>query len=374
VKHSPAVKLLDSLLASAVSHNASDAHIEPFENEIRVRFRIHGRLSAFETMDIFFLEPLISRLKIISNMDIGTTREPQEGRFTLPQSGADCRVSVIPTVFGESAVVRIFYSKRKSSGLGELGYFDDDAKRIDGILRGRGGAAFVAGPTGSGKTATLYAFLNRLNDNTRKIITIEDPVENFIDGATQINVTKNLDFETAAPFILRQDPDVIMIGEVRTPQTAEQTIRAAITGHLTLASMHVKDAAGAVTRLLDMGIENYLIAEALRGIIAQRLARELCPRCKKEVWVNNKILNIEGKVFEPVGCERCFGGYSSRFAVYEILEATDEIREMIEMKKSADTIRNYLSAQGFEFIKDCAVKNVKLGRTSIEEALNVIYQ
>ncbi len=322
-------------------------------------------------------------LRHYPNLDISERRFPQEGHFSLVKylENVDFRISFIPTVFGEKAVIRIIYTSNLDIKRDDLGFFEDDILKIDKILKSPHGMVIVTGPTGSGKTTTLYSFLNELDHKALNIVTIEDPVENFFYGISQISINKkiNFDFKNALSYVLRQDPDVIMVGEIRDSETADIAIKASLTGHLVLTTLHTNDAVSTVLRLINMGIDNFLVSSSIRAIISQRLVRRLCNNCKIKYEIDeyhSNILNIPAgtKIFKKHGCKKCnFSGYSGRFAVYELLFMDEILIELIDKNASIEDIKKYITQNGFKFIIDCLYRHLILGNTSIEEMLRVTY-
>jgi len=383
INDSPVVKLVESIVKSALSKNASDIHIDPNGREIVVRFRIDGKLEVFEKVSLDFLDELVSRFKILAGLDIGEKRFPQEGHFKNQHSHDkyDFRISVMPTIYGENVVIRIIYATQKLESKEHLGFFEDDIKKLDKVLSNPHGAIIVTGPTGSGKTTTIYSFLSQLETSMKKIITIEDPVEKFIPSIVQINVNKKagLDFDNALEFILRQDPDVILVGEIRNEKTAKLAISSSITGHLVLSTLHTNNMVTTIKRLIDLGVDTYLVLAGVRAIISQKLVRRLCPHCKTKKVVTPHIadalkLKIDTEIFEEVGCPKCnYSGYTGRFAVYEILILNDNIKELFKGDKSEKEIFENLKAMNFSFIEDSLRKNVLLGNTSANEMLGNLF-
>ena len=355
----PIVRLVNSIFEQAITSRASDIHIEPFENEIKVRYRIDGVLYDVLKLDIGILSSLVARIKIIGNMDIAEKRIPQDGRTTYIFSDKiyDMRISSLPCVYGEKIVVRVIDKSAFVRSKAELGLTEEDEEKFNKLIAAPHGIILVCGPTGSGKSTTLYTILNELNTGTRNIITVEDPVESTIEGINQVevNTKAGLTFAAALRSILRQDPDIIMIGEIRDRETADMAIRAAITGHLVLSTIHTNDAASAITRLVDMGIENFLISSSLVGVISQRLVRKLCSYCKEpyEPSEEEKILldikqDENVKLYRKRGCHICDRkGYYGRTGVYEILIVTKELRKLINKKDvSSEEIKELLSNRG----------------------------
>ena len=381
VNSSPVVVLVTSLVEQAVRQRASDIHIEAGPDRVRVRCRVDGILYQTATYDQRLLSAIVARVKIISGMDISEKRKPQDGRFsiTVDRREYDVRVSTLPTVYGEKCVMRLAQKKALSRSKSALGLSGDDLEKFDHILKKPNGIVLVTGPTGSGKSTTLYTALSELNSDTVNIVTVEDPVEANIEGDNQVQVNPKADltFANALRSILRQDPDIIMIGEIRDSETASIAVQASITGHLVVSTLHTNDTASSITRLLDMGIESYLIADATVGIIAQRLVRRLCPDCKKA----RPILEHEAEYLElprekrstallcePVGCQRCGGtGYYDRIGVYEIMEITPTLRSMIAKRCSADELRQAAINEGMHTMRESAKRLVLEGITSLSE-------
>lgn len=335
----PIIKLCDSILKDAVNRGASDIHIEPFENEIILRFRIDGRLVIIDKMTPTYYQSILARYKIMAEMNIAERRVPQDGAIKLDigNSKYDFRVSTLPTLFGEKIVIRIYDVGLSTSSLGNLGMDKKQEELVLNMIHRPHGILLLTGPTGSGKSTSLYTFLRYLNKTETNIITVEDPVENQINGINQVQVNPkaNLTFANALRSILRQDPNIIMIGEIRDEETAQIATRAAITGHLVLSTIHANDSYGVVSRLINMGIAPYLVADSLLGSISQRLVRKLCPNCKKGHLTSAMEMSVLGlkkpvKIYEPVGCHACnHTGYNGRVGVFEILVNNHEIRETI---------------------------------------------
>jgi general secretion pathway protein E len=331
----PVIRMINALLTQSLREGASDIHIEPFEQTSVVRFRIDGALRDIVRPRKAIHASLISRIKIMSQLDIAEKRLPQDGRITLRVGGkpVDVRVSTLPTGHGERAVLRLLDKEAGRLDLSHLGMSPDLLPQFDKLINQPHGIVLVTGPTGSGKTTTLYAALSRLNASTTNIMTVEDPIEYDLNGVgqTQVNARIDMTFAKALRAILRQDPDVIMIGEIRDLETAQIAVQASLTGHLVLATLHTNDAASAVTRLLDMGIEPFLLSSSLLGVMAQRLVRKLCSHCKQQ----------DGAVWHAVGCERCgHTGYQGRVGVYELLETNEQIRAQIHNQASEADIRD----------------------------------
>lgn len=386
VNNSPIVKLVKSLIEQAVRQRASDIHIEPMDHQIRVRYRIDGALYEKATYATTLLPAIAARIKIIGGMDISEKRKPQDGRITqiVDRQEFDIRVSVLPTVFGEKIVMRLTSKLALTKKKGQLGFTEEELVKFNHILENPHGILLVTGPTGSGKSTTLYTALSELNKENVNIITVEDPVEANIDGINQVHVNPKADltFATALRSILRQDPDIIMIGEIRDSETANIAVQASITGHLVVSTLHTNSAASTITRLEDMGIESYLLADSMIGVIAQRLVRRLCPECKRSrrAEYEEKILlqvptEEEVTVFEPCGCNRCDQtGYKGRIGVYEIMEVTHELKKVIAQKAGADEIKEKALSEGMSTLRMSATKYVLNGTTSIEEMKKVSFE
>lgn len=386
VNSSPIVQLVKSIIEQGARQRASDIHIEALEKIVRVRYRIDGALYERFTYDIHLLPAIIARIKILGGMDIAEKRKPQDGRITImvDRREFDIRVSVLPTVFGEKCVMRLAQKNNLTRDKSELGLSPQDMAEFDDILKNPHGMILVTGPTGSGKSTTLYTALHELNNEEVNIITVEDPVEANIDGVNQVQVNPkaNLTFGTALRSILRQDPDIIMIGEIRDAETAEIAVQASITGHLVVSTLHTNSAAGTLTRLMDMGVESYLLADSMVGVIAQRLVRRLCPACKKQVEATEEekaILEIDGEepvqLYRPCGCPQCGNtGYIDRIGIYEIMRITPEVREAISHRKSTQEIARVALAQGMRTLQSSARKLVREGITSVAEMMRATYE
>ena len=381
VNSSPVVMLVTSLVEQAVRQRASDIHIEAEPDRIRVRFRVDGVLFTTASYDLRLQHAIVARVKVISGLDISEKRKPQDGRFTamVDHREYEVRVSTLPTVHGEKCVLRLNQKKALTRTKKSLGLSDEEIKTFDRILANPNGIVLVTGPTGSGKSTTLYATLNELNSDMVNIVTVEDPVEANIEGISQVQVNPkaNLTFANALRSILRQDPDIIMIGEIRDGETAAIAVQAAITGHLVVSTLHTNDTASSVTRLLDMGIESYLIADSVVGIIAQRLVRRLCPQCKRlHTLLPHEAEYLEltpeqaktAQVYEAVGCQRCNGtGFFDRTGVYEMMEITPEVRHMIARRANTDDLRDAAIASGMHTLRQSARRLVLEGVTTIQE-------
>ncbi len=383
IKNAPAVKLVESLINEAIVLNASDVHVEPFEKFVRVRYRIDGVLYETSRFDINLFSAVSTRLKIIAGLNIAEKRSPQDGRIRLKIKDVhyDFRVSTIPTVYGEKLVIRILDTTAFTFTREQIGFRPEDNKILDKILSSPHGIILLTGPTGCGKTTTLYTFIKELNsDSSKNIITVEDPVEYTIDGVNQVQVNPkaNVTFANALRSILRQDPNIIMIGEIRDEETAEIGIRSAITGHLVFSTLHTNDAIGAITRLIDMKVQPYFVADAIVGVIAQRLVRILCEHCKKEELTNEAEMKILGlikpqKIYRPVGCPACkYTGYKGRTAVCEIFEMNTEIKEIIQRNPTTERIRKLAIKNGMIELSEVGKKKVLEGITSVFELLTII--
>jgi type IV pilus assembly protein PilB len=386
VNSSPVVLLVNSMIEQAARQRASDIHIEAMENVVRVRFRIDGALYEKYKYDIHLLPAIIARLKIIGGMDISEKRKPQDGRITMvvDRIEYDIRVSILPTVFGEKCVMRLAQKKALTRNKKDLGLNPEDLRAFDNILKNPNGILLVTGPTGSGKSTTLYTALSELNTEDVNIITVEDPVEANIDGINQVQVNPKADltFASALRSILRQDPDIIMIGEIRDGETAGIAVQASITGHLVVSTLHTNSAAATLSRLEDMGIESYLLADSMVGIIAQRLVRRLCPNCKKPHIATDEekeIMHIDDDgeitIYEAVGCDKCdHTGYVGRIGIYEIMTVTQTIKDLINHHATAIEIQKAAQAEGMHTLRESAAKLVLEGTTSYKELLHTTFQ
>jgi type IV pilus assembly protein PilB len=379
----PIVKLVNSIIAQAAERGASDIHFEPDGRELRVRFRIDGVLSVSTTIPQRMVAGVVSRAKIMAELDIAEKRVPQDGRVSLTIDGrhVDIRVVTLPSVHGESLVMRILDKEQVKLDLDKLGMQDDERKRFSTAFSQSYGAVLATGPTGSGKSTTLYAALQQLNTTEKNIITIEDPVEYQLDGVTQVQVNPKagLSFANGLRSMMRADPDIIMVGEIRDGETAQIAVESALTGHLVLSTLHTNDAPTAITRLIEMGIEPFLVASAIDCVVAQRLARTLCPTCKKRTIVPTHVLRESGfhvtldlEAYEPVGCGRCGGmGYKGRLGLYEVMTVTEEIRKLVLERAPADEIASVAASQGMRRLRDDGFEKVKAGLTSLAEVARV---
>ena len=385
VDNSPIVLLVNKIIEQAVNERASDIHIEALEDQVRVRYRIDGVMQEIFRYPKDLQSAIVARIKIVSGMNISEKRAPQDGRMTLVFNRVeyDLRVSSLPTTFGEKVVMRIASKSGLNKEKSELGFQEEELKRFDGILRNPHGIILVTGPTGSGKSTTLYTVLNELNEGAVNIITVEDPVEADVDGINQVQVNEKagLTFASALRSILRQDPDIIMIGEIRDEETASIAVKAAITGHLVVSTLHTNSAVSTITRLEDMGIEPYMVADSVVGIIAQRLVRRICPKChvQKQMSETDKLrLHFRGEssplIYEPSanGCAYCNNsGYRGRIGVYEIMPITQALRDIISRGGGADEIQKVALKEGLTTLHLSAAKLVLKGITSVAEVERV---
>ena len=380
----PTIKLVNSIIAQAVEDGASDIHFEPHGRDMRVRFRVDGVLHETTSIPRRMVPGVVSRVKIMGDLDISERRIPQDGRVSLSVEGhsVDIRIVTLPSAGGEGIVMRILDKEQAIIGLDALGIKDSSRKRFEAGFMQSYGAVLVTGPTGSGKSTTLYAALNALNTIEKNIITIEDPVEYQIDGINQIgvNLKSGLTFATGLRSILRADPDIVMVGEIRDADTAKISIEAALTGHLVLSTLHTNDAPSAITRLTEMGIAPFLTASAVDVVVAQRLARRLCNYCKQRTVLTVEQLKAANyfeaafdiEAYEPIGCARCgHTGYKGRVGMYEVMTVSDEIRALTIDRASADVIRATAVQQGMRLLRDDGLEKVRLGVTSIAEVARV---
>jgi general secretion pathway protein E len=379
----PVIRLVNQMLSRAVEQRASDVHVEPFENELRVRYRIDGVLHDVDSPPRTMSAAVISRIKLMAKLNIAERRLPQDGRIKIRLVGReiDLRVSSLPTLYGESVVMRILDRQSIKIDLGTLGMPEDVLKKFSHMIAQPHGLLLVTGPTGSGKTTTLYGALDKINSPELKIITIEDPVEYQLRGVNQIHVRSQigLTFASGLRSIVRQDPDVIMVGEIRDAETAEIAIQAALTGHLVFSTLHTNDSSGAVSRLLDMGVEDYLLASSMLGAMAQRLVRNLCTRCKRPQQAGPELMRElemgDGPaptIYEQVGCRECAGtGYRGRSGIYELLDVDDQIRRLILARTPADQIKAAAVSRGMRTLRDDGWRKVLEGVTTSAEVLRV---
>ncbi|ODM28019.1 type II secretion system protein E [Clostridium sp. Bc-iso-3] len=385
LENAPIVKMVNIIFQKAVATRASDIHIEPQEDCVLIRYRIDGQLVEIMKYDKKIVPSIVARIKIISGLNIAEKRVPQDGRIgmKIDDRDYDMRVSVLPTMFGEKIVIRIADKEGFNVSKLDLGFFEDDMEKFDQIISSPHGIVLVTGPTGSGKSTTLYTALKELCKPNVNILTVEDPVESTIKGINQVqvNVKAGLTFAAALRSFLRQDPDIIMVGEIRDGETAEIAIRSAITGHLVFSTLHTNDAASSVTRMIDMGIEPFLLSSSLVGLIAQRLVRRLCPHCKEAVQpdMNERdILDLkedeEITIYHAKGCDQCNNtGYKGRIAVYEILTVDREIKELISKNVSSDIIKEAAIKTGMKTLRMNCTRLVKNGVTTIDEMLRIAY-
>ena len=383
---SPVVQLVNTMLQQAARQRTSDIHVEPMEDRVRVRFRIDGVLYEKFSYSNELLSAIIARLKIMSGLDISEKRKPQDGRATIfvDHVEYDIRVSMLPTVYGEKCVMRLQEKTSLNRSKSKLGFFPDDLEKFDHLLKNPNGILLVTGPTGSGKSTTLYTVLSELNREGVNIITVEDPVEANVPGVNQVqtNDKAGLTFASALRSILRQDPDIIMIGEIRDTETAEIAVRASITGHMVLSTLHTNSAAKTIARLVDMGIAPYMIADSVFGIIAQRLVRRLCPDCKEEYEASATEKEILGvpldqpcKIYKPKGCDKCNGtGYKGRIGVYEIMTVTDKLSTIISKGGDADAIKEEAVKEGMITLAGNAARLVLNGTTTVSEAERIAFE
>ncbi|MCE5313635.1 MAG: ATPase, T2SS/T4P/T4SS family [Armatimonadota bacterium] len=386
-EEAPVIKLANMIISRGVSDGASDIHIEPGKDGVRVRLRIDGLLHEVMQVPKKVQASLTSRFKIMAEMDIATKRTPQDGRISavIDNRQFDFRVSTLPSVFGEKIVLRILDKSSISIGLHKLGLLPETLERFESLISRTYGIILVTGPTGSGKSTTLYSVLSKLNSGEKNILTIEDPVEYEVAGLTQvqINTRAGLTFASGLRTMLRQDPDIAMIGEIRDAETATIATEAALTGHLVLSTLHTNDAPGALTRMVDMGIEPFLIASSVIGVLAQRLVRVVCPKCKEQYQpprdaIKRLGIDVDGDTrvsfYRGKGCDHCRGnGYKGRLGVYELMLVNDRVRDLVLQKSSAHLIREAAIETGMKSLKDDAIAKILLGQTTLEECLRVIY-
>ena len=379
----PLVRLVNSLIHEAVKRDCSDIHIEPFETFLRVRFRIDGVLEEIQKIPFKLTPAIVSRIKILAGLDICEKRIPQDGviNFRMEESGADLRVSTLPSAFGEKVVMRVLGTTNLNNDLSKLGIPDHQLKPLRKHIHNPNGLVLVTGPTGSGKTTTLYAGLNELNDITRSVFTAEDPVEGNLPGVTQCQVNNGVGFTFSSILrsFLRQDPDVILVGEIRDQETAEIAIKASLTGHLVLSTLHTNCSSSTIQRMIDIGIAPYLITSSVNCIVAQRLVRRICDDCKEETPVSKEMLDSLGldantldttHIYRGTGCENCHGtGFKGRAPVYEVLEMNDELRRLILRGGSKIEVKRLARAFGMHTLRESGLALAKQGLTTIEEVL-----
>lgn len=393
VDEAPVVRLVNAIITQAIRERASDIHVQPEEKTLRVRFRVDGMLRDIPSPPPKASQSaIISRLKIMANMDIAERRVPQDGRVHLKVEGeeVDLRVSTLPTLFGEKVVARILVNRKARTRFEELGFLPETLEKMKAILEHPYGIFLVTGPTGSGKTQTLYAGLNYLNSPEKNIVTVEDPVEFRLPGINQVqtNPKAGLTFAVGLRAILRQDPDIVMVGEIRDAETATIALQAAMTGHLVLSTLHTNDAASALTRLVDMGMEPYLVASSVIGVVAQRLVRTICPQCKEEATVSEEVWrhwrrvtgslgsqfdsDVPPKLFRGKGCSQCGGtGYYGRTAIHEIMIMNSTLRDLVVRNASADELNAAAMRAGMKKLIQDGAEKVKQGITTLEEVMRV---
>ncbi|MHC4166145.1 MAG: type II secretion system ATPase GspE [Planctomycetota bacterium] len=382
----PVIKLVNNIFFQAVHSRASDIHIEPYEDEARVRFRIDGVLHDISSLPKSQVAALVSRLKIMANLNIAERRLPQDGqsRIKIGENLMDIRVSVVPTSGGERVVLRLLDKGSGELGLNDIGFGPEVLERLRELIRLAHGIVLLTGPTGSGKTTTLYAAMTELNSEERNILTVEDPIEYQLPGVGQMQVKPKIDltFASCLRHILRQDPDVIMIGEIRDVETAEIAIQASLTGHLVLSTLHTNDSASAVTRLIDMGIEPYLISSSVVAVIAQRLLRVICPQCKQPYTPSGQVVSlwgesggsatIGGQLYKGAGCENCLDtGYLGRTGISELLTIDDDIKELISKRRGSHIIKEAAVQKGMATLREDGLRKALAGETTLEEVCRV---
>jgi type IV pilus assembly protein PilB len=385
VQDKPLVKLVDSIIAEAIRRGCSDIHMETYEKRVRVRYRLDGSLQEMAPIPFKYRAAVVSRVKIMADLDISERRLPQDGRIKVKfgERAVDLRVSVLPTIFGEKVVMRILDPSSVNVDLTKLGFSEGSLEKFDQAIRLPYGMILVTGPTGSGKTTTLYSALKQINQPDINLMTAEDPVEFNFDGINQVAVKSDigLTFAAALRSFLRQDPDVIMVGEIRDGETAEIAVRAALTGHLVFSTLHTNDAPSSIDRLIDMGIPNYLVASCVRLIMAQRMVRKICRSCKQEAKVPREALvalgipeaEVDGvKVYEGKGCSECNGtGYSGRTGIFEVMVMSPEIERMVVTRASNADLRAQAMAEGMLTLRTAALEKLKRGVTTVEEVVGV---
>lgn len=382
-EQAPVKKLLNLILLHAIKDQAADIHLEPFEKDLKVRYRVDGILYEMVPPPLSLAPALISRIKIMSGLNISETRLPQNGRMSLMVGGKpiDIRVSTLPTMFGESVVMRVLDKSVVALDIDNIGLADDDKKLIKDMINLPNGVVIVTGPTGSGKTTTLYSALNHLNDIKWKIITTEDPVEYDLPGIVQcpINDEIGVTFSACLRSILRQDPDIILVGEIRDVETAQMAIESSLTGHLVLTTLHTNDAPSSISRLLDLGVEPFLLTATIEGIIAQRLIRKICPHCKEEIIPTDEMLielnmnrdDVMGKKFYyGRKCAQCnHTGYKGRMAIFEMMLMTNRIRQMIMSHASTEAVRNAAQEEGMRTLRESGLRAIFDGHSTVEEVV-----
>lgn len=383
VTNAPTVRLTNSILTQAIDMKASDIHVEPFEKTVIVRYRIDGALNEIMNIPKTAYPAVSTRIKIMSGMNIAEKRIPQDGRIQMKVNGLtyDFRVNSLPTIYGEKIVIRILDRNASLIEREKLGFTENENKAIDVILRQPNGILLVTGPTGSGKTTTLYSFLKEINTPDKNIITIEDPIEYMLDriNQVQVNTKAGLTFAAGLRSMLRQDPDIIMVGEIRDEETAQIAVRASITGHFVLSTLHTNDAPSTITRLIDMGLESYLVADAVVGIIAQRLVRRICPYCKEQVMSSqweNEVLGLSQSlpIYRAAGCEHCNNtGFKGRAAVHEVLLMNNEIKRVVEKQEPIEVIKECAIKNGMSTLFENCRELVLKGVTTVNEMVKVVH-
>ncbi|MCC6324571.1 MAG: pilus assembly protein PilB [Candidatus Brocadia sp.] len=381
----PVIQLVSLIINKAASSRASDIHVEPLSNRLRIRYRIDGVCQESDVLPKHLQDPIISRIKILASIDIAEKRRPQDGRISLEHAGKemDIRVSCLPSIYGESIVMRLLEKSAILLDLKKLGFCENDDKRFHSIIKKPNGIFLITGPTGSGKTTTLYAVINELNKIDTKIITAEDPVEYTLPGVNQGEVNEKIgfNFPTILRTMLRQDPNIILVGEIRDTETADTAIAAALTGHLVLSTLHTNDAPSAITRLIDMGIKPFLVATSLQGIMAQRLVRKICTQCKEQVIYTDDQLSKMGFDAEEVkdvsfykgrGCKHCNDiGYHGRIGIYELLDMDETLRDMTYRVKATNEIRKIARTLGMSTLKEDGLRKAKDGKTTLDEVFRI---
>ncbi len=375
----PVMRLVDVIISQAVRERASDVHIEPEAKDVRVRYRVDGILHEELKIPPHMLAPVVSRIKVLSSLDIAESRIPQDGRYEmeLDEKKIDLRVSTFPSAYGEKVVLRILDKSAMLLKLPDIGFAQENLSKFLKIIHKPHGIILVTGPTGSGKTTTLYSALSEINSKEMNVVTVEDPIEYELPGVTQsqINVKAGLTFASALRSILRQDPDVILIGEVRDLETATIAIQSALTGHLVFSTLHTNDAPGALTRLVDMGVEPFLISSSVEAVLAQRLVRMVCEKCKEKIAVPESLRKDFPDIkflYKGKGCKACKNtGFRGRVGIFELLILDEHVREMINNKASTDEIRKYVIKQGMKTLYADGLDKVKEGRTTLDEVLRV---
>ena len=382
----PIIRMVNRLMVQAFRERASDIHVEPYESDVKVRYRVDGILHDVLTLPKRIHSAVVSRIKVMATLNIAEKRLPQDGRIgiKLGDHSVDMRISTVPTVNGERVVMRILDKSSVLFGLEELGYYPDDLRAIERLIKQEHGIVLVTGPTGSGKTTSLYSMLNKINSPDKNILTIEDPIEYQLKGIGQIpvNTKVGLTFASGLRSIVRQDPDVILVGEIRDLETAEIAIQAALTGHLVFSTLHTNDSSSAITRLIDMGIEPFLVTSSVNAILAQRLVRKICPACRQEyfpedeslleIGLSKEMLHKDGYLFRGAGCRECIEtGYKGRTGIYEILFMNDSIKSTILKTSDSNIIKNVAIKEGLHTLREDGARKVEDGITTIEEVLRV---